>query len=254
MQYVHDVWVNWFEGEENGYNVCAFHEWRNHDGIEILDQVPVLRINTELFDQIENDLIDLPKKMLELVKNCTYLRKNQERITVEYASIVTDGNNIIVFDTLGYQIPIRKSRMIPRQERLVLDLINDQKESQFTLETESEKAYHILSLPPKVMIGLTRRERHLKQLLMMVLDQLKQIKNPQEAQYWLTEWKPDDYQAIQKMTFAQAWNELYLSLVNGWSTEHELFCRKMIKGQPFFEQLWQLEKNNAEKPTYKRIL
>ena len=24
MLYLHDVWVNWFEGEENGYNVCHF--------------------------------------------------------------------------------------------------------------------------------------------------------------------------------------------------------------------------------------
>ncbi|WP_412055900.1 hypothetical protein, partial [Bacillus haynesii] len=22
MLFLHDVWVNWFEGEENGYNVC----------------------------------------------------------------------------------------------------------------------------------------------------------------------------------------------------------------------------------------
>ncbi|HEX6923002.1 MAG TPA: DUF3603 domain-containing protein, partial [Bacillales bacterium] len=31
MQYLGDVWVNWFEGEENGYNVCDFHEWRKDD-------------------------------------------------------------------------------------------------------------------------------------------------------------------------------------------------------------------------------
>lgn len=24
MLYLHDVWVNWFEGEENGYSVCYF--------------------------------------------------------------------------------------------------------------------------------------------------------------------------------------------------------------------------------------
>ena len=45
MLYLHDVWVNWFEGEENGYNVCHFHEWRRgEDVIELLDQVPLLLI------------------------------------------------------------------------------------------------------------------------------------------------------------------------------------------------------------------
>lgn len=34
MLFLHDVWVNWFEGEENGYNVCHFHEWRKEDTVE----------------------------------------------------------------------------------------------------------------------------------------------------------------------------------------------------------------------------
>jgi hypothetical protein len=34
MLFLHDVWVNWFEGEENGYNVCHFHEWRKDDSVE----------------------------------------------------------------------------------------------------------------------------------------------------------------------------------------------------------------------------
>lgn len=43
MLFLHDVWVNWFEGEENGYNVCHFHEWRKEDTVELLDQVPLLK-------------------------------------------------------------------------------------------------------------------------------------------------------------------------------------------------------------------
>ena len=59
MLFIHDVWVNWFEGEENGYNVCHFHEWRKEDGIELLDQVPLLKVSSELFQFIENNLSDL---------------------------------------------------------------------------------------------------------------------------------------------------------------------------------------------------
>lgn len=60
MLYIHDVWVNWFEGEENGYNICSFHEWRKSDGIEILDQAPILFIDDHTFQYIENDLQDIP--------------------------------------------------------------------------------------------------------------------------------------------------------------------------------------------------
>ena len=65
MLYLHDVWVNWFEGEENGYNVCHFHEWRKDDGVELLDQVPLIKVKPILFDYIENDLSELPQQLLD---------------------------------------------------------------------------------------------------------------------------------------------------------------------------------------------
>lgn len=79
MLFLHDVWVNWFEGEENGYNVCHFHEWRKEDSVELLDQVPLLKVQSPLFDYIENDLSELPKTLLETVFEKSYIRKNHER-------------------------------------------------------------------------------------------------------------------------------------------------------------------------------
>ncbi len=45
---------------------------------------------------------------------------------------------------------------------------------------ESTKEYHILSLPPQHISGLTRKERQLKQLMFMALDQLKGLQNRAE--------------------------------------------------------------------------
>lgn len=255
MQYLHDVWVNWFEGEENGYNVCDFHEWRKQDGIEILDQVPVIYVSKPLFDLIENDLADLPKKMLDYIKNRAYLRKNQDRIPLEYASIITNGRAVLVFDTMGYSVPIRKSRLIPRQERLVYEMIKNSSVEHFANDKKiEEKAYHILSLPPEEMLGLTRRERQLKQVLMMALDQIERTNNKEQLQYWLTEWAPQRYETIRKMSMATAWQTLYEELVYGWSISHEIFCKKIIKGQPFFEKIWELEDSEPKNQSYKRIL
>lgn len=65
MLFLHDVWVNWFEGEENGYNVCHFHEWRKEDSVELLDQVPLLRVSSVLFHYIENDLSEPSGRIIE---------------------------------------------------------------------------------------------------------------------------------------------------------------------------------------------
>ncbi|NHM32944.1 YjbA family protein [Neobacillus terrae] len=242
MLYLHDVWVNWFEGEENSYNVCHFHEWRKDDGVELLDQVPLLKIDSVLFDYIENDLSELPQQLLDDIYQKAFLRKNHERIQLDYCFVVTDGTGVLAVDTIGYNIPIRKSRLIPRQEQLVYEMIenHDSKQYHFHKETD-KKVFHILSPEPSLMAGLTRKERQLKQLLFMALDQLQSSDNEAEVRYWFTEWCPEKYSDIQEMCVKEAWECLFEETKSGWSKKHEYFCENLIKGQPFFEKLWEME-------------
>lgn len=241
MMYLHDVWVNWFEGVENGYNVCHFHEWRKDDSIQLLDQVPVLKVTKEIYDYIENDLAELPEELLNDVYNKAFLRKNHERIQLEYCFIVTDGIGILAVDTLGYQIPVRKSRIIPRQEQLIYEMIENQETTEYQLKSKSRKEYHILSPEPELMIGLTRKERQLKQLLFMALDQLYASKNTAEVRYWYTEWAPEEYSSIRTKSFEEVWDLLYQQVRMGWSEKHLTLCEGLAKGQPFFENYWESE-------------
>ena len=242
MLYLHDVWVNWFEGEENGYNVCHFHEWRRDDVIELLDQVPLLYVENVLYHYIENDLSALPQALLDDVCQKAFLRKNHERMKLENCFVVTDGSGILAVDTIGYQIPMRKSRLIPRQEQLVYEMIEDQKPKAYHFDAKkNKKDYHILSPAPALMKGLTRRERQLKQLLFMALDHLYSSASIAEIRYWYTEWAPDKYEEIQKKTFETAWNELFEEMKEGWGQKHIQLCEKMVKGHTFFEKRWEVE-------------
>lgn len=243
MLFLHDVWVNWFEGEENGYNVCHFHEWRKDDGVELLDQVPLLKVNSVLYNYIENDLSPIPQALLNEVYQKAFLRKNHERVQQEYCFVVSDGVGILVVDTIGYDIPIRKSRLIPRQEQLVYEMLENQEtvDYQFDVVKETNKEYHILSPAPELMQGLTRKERQLKQLLFMALDQLYSSNNTAEVRYWYTEWSPEMYSTIQELDFRDAWEQLFEELKWGWTSRHMSLCENLIKGQPFFEKLWEME-------------
>lgn len=242
MLYLHDVWVNWFEGEENGYNICHFHEWRKDDAVELLDQVPLLKIDPVLFHYIENDLADLPQQLLADVYQKAFLRKNHERIQLDHCFVITDGTGILAVDTMGYSIPIRKSRLIPRQEQLVYEMIESHDIIPYSFsKKESNKEFHILSPDPDLMRGLTRKERQLKQLLFMALDHLYSSKNVAEIRYWFTEWKPELYADIQQLEFKEAWEQLYEETKYGWTSKHHKFCENIIKGQPFFEKLWEME-------------
>lgn len=242
MLYLHDVWVNWFEGEENGYNVCHFHEWRKEDGVELLDQVPLIKVESILYNYIENDLSELPQQLIDDVFQKAYLRKNHERIQLDYCFVVSDGTGILAVDTIGYNIPIRKSRLIPRQEQLVYEMLNNQETNKYAFNDRSSlKEFHILSPAPKYMNGLTRKERQLKQLLFMALDQLHSSNNVAEVRYWLTEWIPEKYEEIQNFDFEEAWVQLFEHTKSGWGSKHLQFCEDLIKGQPFFEKLWEME-------------
>jgi len=250
MLYLHDVWVNWFEGEENEYNVCYFHEWRKEDRIELLDQVPLLYITEELYKYIANDMYELPELMLNKIYKRAYLRKGQMKNTLEYDCIITDGRDILAFDTVGYAIPIRKSRLIPRQEHLVYDMIENMKQHSFKFDPSAyKKEYHMLSMEPKLVIGLTRRERQLKQLLMMALDQLRTSNNLDELRYWLTEWHPKKYPLIRYMNASEVWDALYEGVKDGWSAAHEELGEKLIKGHPFLEKMWKLEQKHGQNKT-----
>jgi hypothetical protein len=241
MLYLHDVWVNWFEGEENGYNVCHFHEWRKDDAVELLDQVPLIKVSSRLLDYLENSLSEIPKTLLDEVYQKAFVRKNHERIQLDYCFVATDGMGIIAIDTIGYHIPIRKSRLIPRQEQLVYEMAADQEERTYSFHPLETKQHHILSPAPQLMNGLTRKERQLKQLLFMALDQLYATKNVAEVRYWYTEWAPEKYMDIQKMSFEEVWRNLYEETKYGWTERHMQLCENLIKGQPFFEKLWEME-------------
>ncbi len=242
MVHIRDVWINWFEGEENGYNVCEFFEWRKDDKIELLDQVVIVKMTSKLFDYIENNLAELPEELLSDVYQQSFQRKNNQRMQLDYCFIATDGKKVLAVDTLGYQTPIRKSRLMPRQEEIVLELsMNEFVKNYYVEYIDVKREHHILSPDPKLMRGLIRKERQLKQLLFMVLDQLYSTGNKAEVQYWYTEWSPTSYEMIQSMSFEDAWQGLYTEIKDGWSPQHYQLCERMVKGQPFFEKLWELQ-------------
>ncbi|WNF35751.1 DUF3603 family protein [Bacillaceae bacterium IKA-2] len=248
MVHIRDVWINWFEGEENGYNICHFFEWRKDDKIELLDQVVIIKMTTKLLDYIENNLAELPEQLRKDVYQQSFQRKNNQRIELDYCFIATDGQKVLAVDTLGYHSPIRKSRLMSRQEEIVLELALNEGVKDYVLKyIEAPREYHILSPDPIHMSGLTRVERQLKQLLFMVLDQLYSTGNTAEVRYWYTEWSPAKYEVIQQMDLEEAWQRLFDELKHGWSTHHYHLCGRMIKGQSFFEKLWELQQAESVK-------
>lgn len=242
MLYLYDIWVNWFDGEEEGYNVCPYHEWRKNDSIEMVDQIPVLYISKQLFNYIENSLSPIPNELLNSIYKKTYIRKGYERKSLEYACIITDGSDILAFDTLGYDIPLRKSRLIPRQERQVYEMCEKSEPTLYEIPNEQELIKKEWTIPSKYMVGLTRRERELKKLLFIGLEHLKYSENKKEICYWLSEWEGTNVLFhTADLTIDEVWQRLYKQIINGWGKRHELFLSLLIRGNAILEKYWEQE-------------
>lgn len=244
MHYLYDIWVNWFEGEENGFNVCPYHEWRKRDNIEMVDQIPVLYITKHLYNTIENGLFILPSQLLRKIHKKTYIRKGYGRQVIAYACIITDGENVLAFDTLSYDIPLRKSRLIPRQERQVFDMCKKLDKLMYKVPSRENvvEENHLWKLREQHIIGLTRRERKLKQLLLICLSQLKRTENKKEISYWLSEWEGTNALLYTRsLSINEVWQRLYEQVISGWTAHHEMFLNQLVRTYPIIKNEWRKE-------------
>ncbi|AIW03414.1 hypothetical protein CPT_Moonbeam16 [Bacillus phage Moonbeam] len=270
MLYIHDVWVNWFEGAVNGYEVPEFEAWRKDDVVELLDQSPLLYVTEELFDYVENGMNELPSKLLKAIHQKGYIRRNHERSRVEHLAVLTDGLRILVIDTDAMQgegdeediafYAYKKSRLIPRQYQLVLEMIEDTEPTDFGVQFVEEEAAEttdgiILNITNVHMIGLTRREAALKELLVDCLYQLSQSSSLEEVRYWYTELFPGsmidittENWSIEKMVL-----DMHDHLSEGWDEQHVAIGYKLSR---YFqmEDDWKDTAKDAYKATGVKVI
>jgi hypothetical protein len=244
--YAYDVWVNWVDGMCKGFAVPEYHEWDKSDEVELMVQLPILYVTTELFDDIENGFDPLPKAMLEEIYRKSARAVNNKEVRVDYAAVLTDGERYLAFDTDGEHVPNLKSRLMPRQERLVADQIEFTEPKDFgykpeKIEVDKTLVGKILSLEPVHMVGLTRRERQMKELLMDCLFQLSCSDNIEEVRYWFTDlfWGMKDDIVVETLTIEQMVYDMTDYLQDGWDEQHEEFGTKLAKYFDNYYGLWE---------------
>jgi len=249
MLYLHDVWTNWVSGMGKAHHVIAFHEWDKTDGVELTDQTPLLYVTKELMDFIENGCGELPKEMLEAIEDRSYIRKNHDRIQVKYAAVITDGIRVMAFDTVESVVPTKKSRLIPRQEQLVYEMIAGTEEYDYGFNPEDHEVdmsgevtvgAQILDIKDVHMIGLTRRERDMKEILMNCLFELVCSENINEVRYWYTELFPGSMVDImeEEMTIEDMVADMHDHLSEGWDEQHVNFGHKFVPYYDLYTEDW----------------
>jgi len=249
MLYVHDVWTNWVTGMGKAHHVIAFHEWDKTDNVELMDQTPLLHVTEELMDFVEDQFGELPEEMLKAIHERSYIRKNHDRKCIDYAAVLTDGIRVIAIDTVGATVPTKKSRLIPRQEQLVYEMIAGTVKKDYGFKPEDQKVdmsgevtvgAKILDIKNVHMIGLTRRERDMKEILINCLFELVCSENINEVRYWYTELFPGSMVDIisEDWTIEQMVEDMHDHLSEGWDEQHVNFGHKFVKYYDLYTDDW----------------
>lgn len=246
MIYLHDIFVNWVDGGSRAHQIPEYHEWRTTDGTELMDTIPVVHVKSELYNYLEDGYIDIPPDILNQVHkesrrvNPETKRKN----IVEYAFILTDGHHVMAINTEGDTKPNLKSRLVPKQEKLVLEYVADLTARHYHFvpedyeEVDETLGGRILSLDPEYMLGLTRTEKEMKEIVMDCLFNISCSENILEVRYWFVELFPKEYS--KDLILEKDWmvQKMFDFLKVGWSKQHEEFGTVLVKYYDIYKTDW----------------
>lgn len=202
MNYYYDIILNW--NEEVAYD---FYEWNDTDYLELIKKIPLFRIRHKSLIDIISNKIKVNSEFLELIKDRTIISGKNLINKVMYASLFTDGKNIIAieFNSEGYSISY--SKLLIDDELNVLEVSYDLRD--YTLE------YEIIE-PLKLVVNL-RQEEEAKRLIILELNNLYQKKDSAKLKYLYYEYKKNTKENIE---------EIYKELLN---TLKEDFDNNILK-------------------------
>lgn len=179
MSCVHHVKVNWFEAETEPLMICLYYEWRKRDFLDTYQTMPVICVDQTTLRLIETRLSPLPKDLMRRLFQSSYKHHNR----YDFAAVICDQTAVLAIDTLGYDFPLLKSRLTPIKEKQVLTICQSQKPSSYPVQKPSREHtwYH---LAHRDLIGLTRKERELKGLLLFMFEQLARNEQVEALTYF----------------------------------------------------------------------
>lgn len=148
--------------------MCYFYEWED-DNIEVIRNIPFIRVNKKVFKNILINKIELDKEEVTLFKDNTILL-NDEKTT---AILLTDTTNAFVleFDNKGKEISI--STLLVEDELEINELSYNMK--------NYDLKYNVLE--PRVFNSISKKDIKVKNYLLKELEELKKSKNESKLFY-----------------------------------------------------------------------
>jgi len=184
MIYIYDILLNF------NNNYYEFYEWDNEDVLVHIKRIPLIKVNTDMINDVINNKVKVSNELLNTIYNKTELYKKNK--TINYACLLTDSYKVIgiLLDKDGYIIKIS-------------DLLLDEAEDTINISKKNNIVkieYNILD-NKNLNYYLTRDEINIKKYLLEELNNIYIEKDYDKLKYLYFEYcnkNKDDVNYIYK--------------------------------------------------------
>ncbi|UPI13288.1 hypothetical protein [Bacillus phage SBSphiJ7] len=252
--FVENAIAVWVPGNTPAYMIPKSFEWTPKDESSYFDEIPVVLVSKAAMDSVEYALPILPDDLMEAIAGDAVVSDDdmEEGFDPDFAAILTDKNRslIVVAEDEGYIT--RKSRLDPETDYEVASKV-----ARYADElTEFDWDINVVEKEPKektalekfetpseeVFIGITRRERKLKEILMNAIFDMGCNGNVEEIKYWISEMAPsgNTSKELKNMDVDTLLQYLYDAVKQGWNENHEVLGDGITKGYGGNHAQWNL--------------
>lgn len=193
--YLHDLWSNFVSDEPNASLIPEFFEWDKDDNVMLFDQVPLIIVDENVYNYLVYGLNEVPTDIAMHVYRKAYFRINHERKQINYAFVVTDKKRVMVIEAGDDLKVYKKSRLIPRQFILTLELASGQ--SPVFVCTDKVNVDHYDNYA-----GFTRKEKSSIEKIKQFI-KLRRSDEVEMLKYLLVEWDHNLYGKLNEKTITE---------------------------------------------------
>ncbi|QZA70382.1 hypothetical protein 278BB001_236 [Bacillus phage 278BB001] len=253
--FVENVITVWVPGNTPAHLIPKSFEWTPKDDSSLFEEVPVVLVSKTAMDSVEHTLATLPDDLMEAIAGDAVVSDDDmdEGFDPSFAAILTDKNRSIIVVAEDEGLIVRKGRIDPATDYEVASKVamyDDLKEFDWDINVEKKEAKEKTALekfvtpPEEVFIGITRRERKMKELLMNAVFDMGCKGNVEEIKYWISEMAPSSNTSdeLKNMDVDSLLQYLYDAIKQGWTEEHEVLGDGITKGYGGKHAQWKLFK------------
>lgn len=117
MNFIYDILLNFNK------DYYEFYEWNLNDDICHIRKMPIFKLTTKQLTDMFNNEIQVESNLMKYIYNKTEIFLKNEVKTINYACLLSDGDNVLAVKFNKNGVIISKSSLLIEEEEEVTDLV-----------------------------------------------------------------------------------------------------------------------------------